>query len=72
MTAENYENIRLLRVRQIVKPDGLLPICRSSFYNLVRKGTLSPGIRFGRSRFWRASEITSLINSLDGKVGGDV
>lgn len=73
MTLEINETLRLLRMRQIVKPDGVLPICRSSFYNLIRRGIVSPGIRLGaRTRVWKSSEIVNLINSLEGKAGGDV
>lgn len=73
MTQNINESLRLLRVQQIVKPHGMLPICRSTFYSLLNKGLLGPGIRLGaRTRVWRVSEITDLISRLEGKVGGDV
>lgn len=73
MTQAINETLRLLRVRQIVKPDGMLPICRSTFYQMVNRGLVSEGIRLGaRTRVWRASEIANLINGLESKAGGDV
>lgn len=73
MTQAINETLRLLRVRQIVKPDGMLPIYRSTFYQMVNRGLVSEGIRLGaRTRVWRASEIANLINGLESKAGGDV
>lgn len=64
------ETLRLLRVRQIVKPDGMLPICRSTFYQMVAKRIISPGIRLGtRTRVWRESEIMGLIDRLEAEEG---
>ena len=62
MTHKINELDRLLRVRDIIKPNGILPICRSSFYNLIRAGVVPPGIRLGRTRLWKQSEIANLIN----------
>lgn len=62
------ETMRLLRTRQIVKPDGILPICRSTFYHWIKSGIVSPGIRLGpRTRVWKESEITGLIDRLEAK-----
>jgi predicted DNA-binding transcriptional regulator AlpA len=66
VTQTNNETHRLLRVRQIVKPDGMLPICRSTFYHLVAKGLISPGILLGpRTRVWKETEIKGLIERLE-------
>lgn len=66
MTQEFNEGLRLLRVRQIVRPDGILPVCRSTFYHMVAKGLISPGIRLGpRTRVWRETEIKGLIKRLE-------
>jgi len=70
MTKHPEECTRLLRVRQIVKPDGMLPICRSTFYHMVAKRLISPGIRLGpRTRVWKESEITGLIDRLEAEEG---
>ena len=71
MTNKMNESLRLLRVREIVKPGGMLPICRSTFYQMVSKRLVSPGIQLGaRTRVWREAEIISLIDRLEAK-GGD-
>lgn len=73
MTHEAIQERQLLRVRQIVKPDGMLPICRSSFYNMQKMGLVSQGIRLGaRTRVWRASEIIALIDRLESVGAHDV
>jgi len=70
MTQAINETLRLLRVRQIVKPDGMLPICRSTFYQMVNRGLVSEGIRLGaRTRVWKESEITGLIDRLEAEEG---
>lgn len=70
MTQAINETLRLLRVRQIVKPDGILPICRSTFYHMVAKRLISPGIRLGpRTRVWKESEIKGLIDRLEAEEG---
>lgn len=69
MTQQMNDPIRLLRVRDIIKPHGILPVCRSTFYNMVRRGLLSPGILLGaRTRVWRESEIIALVDRLEAKA----
>lgn len=71
MTLKINETLRLLRVREIVKPEGMLPICRSTFYQMVNKRLVSPGIQLGaRTRVWREAEIIALIDRLEAN-GGD-
>lgn len=71
MTHQRKDIDRLLKAKDIVKPHGILPICRSTLWNLVRKGVLGPGIRLGRTRCWRMSEITALIARLEANGGKD-
>lgn len=65
MTQKHNETHRLLRVRQIVKPDGILPICRSTFLSWVHAGKIPPGIKIGRVRFWKLSSIHDLISRFE-------
>lgn len=59
---------RILRVNDLIKPHGILPICRSTFLNWARDGRISPGIRLGpRTRVWKESEIRGLIDRLEAK-----
>jgi predicted DNA-binding transcriptional regulator AlpA len=73
MKQEIDKALRLVRVREIIKPNGILPICRSSFYNLVKSGIISPGVRLGpRVRAWRVSEIEALVTALEVTGEADV
>jgi predicted DNA-binding transcriptional regulator AlpA len=66
-TAANVD--RILRVKDLVRPHGILPVCRSTFLNWARNGRISPGIRLGpRTRVWKESEIRRLIDSLEGEA----
>lgn len=57
---------KLLRISQIATPDGILGISKSTFWSMVRAGTISQGIKIGpRMRAWRASEITDFIDRLE-------
>lgn len=59
-------NHKLLRAHQITNPDGILAVSKSTFWSMVRAGTISQGIKIGpRMRAWRASEITALIDRLE-------
>lgn len=61
---------RVLRVNDLVKPHGILPVCRSTFLNWAREGRISPGIRLGpRTRVWKESEIKGLIDRLEAEEG---
>ncbi|UHS63458.1 AlpA family phage regulatory protein [Agrobacterium vaccinii] len=64
---------KLLRVGQIAKPEGILGVSKSTFWSMVRAGTISQGIKIGpRMRAWRASEITALIDRLEIQGDSDV
>lgn len=62
---------RYLRVRQIVKPDGMLPICRSTFLHWVKINRIPPGIKIGRIRVWKESEILGLFERLEAEEARD-
>lgn len=57
---------RLLRVNQIVKNSktgfpGLIPICKSSWWEGVRIGKFPQPIKIGGATCWRESDVMALI-----------
>ncbi|XSG84095.1 MAG: helix-turn-helix transcriptional regulator [Methylohalobius sp. ZOD2] len=57
---------RLLRIKDIIgdKQKGIepiIPICRSSFYNLIREGKLPAPKKIGKVSVWRAEDIKRFI-----------
>jgi prophage regulatory protein len=56
----------LLRLKQIVAPQGPLPISKSTFWAGVRSGRYPQPVKLGpRITAWRAADIVSLIEALD-------
>lgn len=54
----------LLRIPDIVKPKGLLPISRSTFWKGVKSGKYPQPIKLGpKITCWKWSEINNLINN---------
>lgn len=52
----------LLRLSDIVRPNGLLPISRSTFWKGVKAGTFPKPIKLGpRTTCWRHSDINKLV-----------
>lgn len=60
---------QLLRLNQIVGKDGLIPISRATFYDLVKRGILPKPIKLAaRISCWRKADILDFINdSEDGR-----
>jgi predicted DNA-binding transcriptional regulator AlpA len=53
---------RLMRLSQIIGPDGILPFSRSTFYAKVKAGEIPQPIKLGaRISAWRASDIYAVI-----------
>lgn len=51
-----------LRLKQIVGPDGLIGVSRSTFYALVKAGAMPRPIRIGaRISVWRRSDLIAYI-----------
>ena len=56
------ETDRLIRLREIIGPAGLIPVSRSSFYQGVRDGIYPAPIRLGkRTSAWRLSDLMAVI-----------
>ena len=59
---------RFLRVQDIIGPDGLLPISKSAFYELVASGRLPQPIRLSkRLPVWREDELLLSLNQMKGR-----
>ncbi len=60
---------RYLRAQQIHAPDGLLPISRSKFFQLVREQQIAPPIKLSpRISAWRESDIQAFLKkAIDGQ-----
>lgn len=53
---------QLLRLNQIIGKDGLLPISRAKFYELVKQGALPRPIKLSaRISCWRRADILDFI-----------
>lgn len=43
---------------------GLLPVSRSTFYNLINAGKVPKPTKLGASSVWRASEVLALVEKI--------
>ncbi len=52
-----------LRLKQIIKPHGVYPVCRSKWYAGVAGGIYPAPVRLGpRTVAWRVEDIRALID----------
>ncbi|MFP7571756.1 helix-turn-helix transcriptional regulator [Marivita sp. S2033] len=57
----------LLRLSQIIGDDGLLPVSRSTLYNLVKSGEIPKPVKLGpRISCWWKSDILAYVTSMEG------
>jgi len=57
---------RLLRLCQILAPDGPIPVSKSTWWAKVRSKEYPAGLRLGpRITAWRESDILNLIQNLE-------
>lgn len=64
-TMKGGRSVRLLRLSQIIGPQGPLPVSKSTFWNKVRSGTFPQPIKISsRITCWREDEILSLLENL--------
>ena len=60
---EEMENLYTMdEVAEIIR------LCRNSIYLEMRKGRLPSGVKIGGRRFWRESELNSVLKSGNRKV----
>ena len=51
-----------LRVKQIVKPDGIFPVSNAHWWQGVKDGRYpKPIIQSGRMTMWRTSDVLALL-----------
>jgi prophage regulatory protein len=63
---------RLLRLRQIIAPDGVLPIGRTRFYQGIADGEIPEPQKFGPMSLWDADAIERVLDRiLAGEFGKD-
>jgi prophage regulatory protein len=59
---KTYPTTGLLRLNQIIRPGGPLPISRSAWWEGVRAGRYPPKIKLGpKISAWRAEDILALV-----------
>ena len=70
---EHIFSERFVRLRDIIGPNGPLPISRAAFYAGIKKGTFPPPTKLSeRISVWRISEIETLvINREQGREDND-
>jgi prophage regulatory protein len=65
---------RFYRLKDILAPEGPIPISKSSWWNKVRSGEFPQPVKLGgpRTTAWRAQEIEDLIHRFEqGEVARD-
>ena len=63
-----FPEFGLVRLAEIVAPNGVLPVSRSSFLACVKAGRFPQSVKLGpRITAWDAAEIRAFIAALQGK-----
>lgn len=63
MELREFPREGLVRLNEIIRPHGPLPISKSSWWNGVRTGRYPPAIRLGpRTTCWDAAKIRALFD----------
>jgi len=57
---ENNTSLSLVRLPQILK---VLPVSKSTFWNLIARGDFPKPLKIGRSSFWTDEQLHSYIKS---------
>lgn len=56
-----------LRLKQIIAPDGPIPVCRSTWWAGVKAGRFPQPVKLGpRITAWRTEDIDALIDTFNG------
>jgi prophage regulatory protein len=68
-----YENSEFLRVKQIIKPHGLLPISSSTWWLGVKNGKFPKPITHtvlgSKMTLWRKKDINQLLIKINSEFG---
>jgi prophage regulatory protein len=54
---------RILRLKSIIGPDGLLPIGRSTFYSWIKSGRVKAPVKLGRISVWHEADILQIVKN---------
>jgi prophage regulatory protein len=55
---------QLVRIAKIIGPNGIIPVCRSTFYQGIRDGIYPPPLKLGkRVSAWRLSELLRVVQN---------
>ena len=61
---QNTPRDRLLRLREIIGPGGIIPLSRSAWWLGVQQGRFPAPVRLGpRSVAWRESDILKIVSN---------
>lgn len=61
---------RLLRLNEIIAPNGPIPVSKSSWWNKVRTGEYPRPMKLGpRTTVWRSQDIADLIRRIEVEAG---
>jgi len=64
MTFDDLPNEALLREKQVLYPDGPVPVSRSTWWAGVRSGRFPQPVRLGpRTTAWRVGDIRELLKA---------
>jgi prophage regulatory protein len=55
----------LLRFKQIKE---IIPMCKVTWYKLVREGRVPKPVKIGRASYWRYKDILSFVDSLEAGI----
>jgi prophage regulatory protein len=67
----NLELPRLLRLKQVLAPDGPIPVSKSTWWAGVRDGRFPKPLKLGpRTTVWRAIDIYALVDQTMLAQGG--
>jgi predicted DNA-binding transcriptional regulator AlpA len=62
MKQPDFPESGLVRLKQILKPEGPLPISKSAWWSKVRSGEYPPAIKLGpRTTCWEAKAVRALF-----------
>ena len=65
MTGQRSSNVKLLRINQVLAPDGPIPVSKSTWWSGIKCGRYPKPYKLGKNiSVWRSDEIDRLVDSL--------
>lgn len=62
-TGKNQHQDNLLRIEEVLRPLGPIPLGRSTWWEGIRDGRFPRPVKLGRVSAWRESDILALIQN---------